>query len=302
VSTILDRYLAITISQMAINDSEQGMKDAATKIFLFIIMGSSVLLVVDALFIGSPFRVVLGILFVSLYPGFALFAASTTSNETYSGLETLIFSIGGSILIVSCVAFVIAFTPWGFRVDSMSIALGFINLVLCSVGILRKKHTGMRSDVSKAGLQTSFLLGDPSTGWLARTLYWTSLLFVVGIMIYALITHAPRESFTEFYFSDLQETRLGEQMRGRVPFVVPVHIANHEDRDMLYILRVSAIVESGQSIDLLEDQVFVGNNSIISKNIHLNNMPAGTTLMRFDLFVSGQSDPDRTLSLDVGER
>ena len=82
------------------------------------------------------FRHVLGAIFIMILPGYCLikilFPKSGIDN-----FERTALSIGMSIALVSLVALLLSFTPWGIRTIPITLTLLTITIVLATIAIIR---------------------------------------------------------------------------------------------------------------------------------------------------------------------
>lgn len=86
----------------------------------------------------SWLRVALGFL-TSLYlPGYVFIEALYPKREELEELERFGLSVGLSIALTPLAGFVLNYTPWGIRLDPITVALTLLTLVLGLVGVIRK--------------------------------------------------------------------------------------------------------------------------------------------------------------------
>lgn len=83
-------------------------------------------------------RYVLGSLYVLYLPGYALIEALYPRGDELSPLERLALSIGLSLALVPLVGLLLNYTPWGIRLEPVTISLAILTLSLTSVAIYRK--------------------------------------------------------------------------------------------------------------------------------------------------------------------
>jgi uncharacterized membrane protein len=83
-------------------------------------------------------RVLMGFL-VSLYlPGYALIEALYPQRSELEELERLALSVGLSLALTPLTGFVLNYTPWGIRLDPITVAITFLILALGLVAVFRK--------------------------------------------------------------------------------------------------------------------------------------------------------------------
>ncbi len=86
----------------------------------------------------SWLRVGLGLL-TSLYlPGFTFIEALYPKKDELEELERFALGVGLSLALTPLVGFVLNYTPWGIRLDPITVALSLLTLVFGLVGVYRK--------------------------------------------------------------------------------------------------------------------------------------------------------------------
>ena len=83
-------------------------------------------------------RYVLGSLYVLYLPGAALIEALYPRGEELEPLERLALSIGLSLAVVPLVGLVLNYTPWGIRLEPVTLSLAFLSLALAFLALRRK--------------------------------------------------------------------------------------------------------------------------------------------------------------------
>lgn len=83
-------------------------------------------------------RVLMGFL-VSLYlPGYALIEVLYPQRSELEELERLALSVGLSLALTPLTGFVLNYTPWGIRLDPITVAISFLTLSLGLAAVFRK--------------------------------------------------------------------------------------------------------------------------------------------------------------------
>jgi len=209
-------------------------------------------------------RIILGLPFVLLFPGYTLMVALFPRKESVGGIQLMALSFGLSIAIVLFISLWLNSTHWGIRLESILYSL-FVFLVIIS-GIawrrLRKIPPEMRRDFS-------FTINPPNLGQnrLSRALSIAMIILILGSLwtigyviarpmtgdelteFYCLgINHQPKDYPTEFTLDDGQivsveysnpSTVFSDQW-GRLT----LGIVNHEGKDTTY--RVTIQVDGMQ--------------------------------------------------------
>ncbi|RLE67158.1 MAG: hypothetical protein DRJ34_05125 [Thermoprotei archaeon] len=84
------------------------------------------------------FRYVLGSLYVLYIPGATLIEALYPRGEELSPLERLALSIGLSLALVPLVGLILNYTPWGIRLEPVTISLAILSIILSTIALKRK--------------------------------------------------------------------------------------------------------------------------------------------------------------------
>jgi hypothetical protein len=83
-------------------------------------------------------RVGLGLL-TSLYlPGYVFIEALYPRGDDLDELERFALGVGLSIALTPLVGFVLNYTPWGIRLDPITVSISLLNIVLGLIGVYRK--------------------------------------------------------------------------------------------------------------------------------------------------------------------
>ena len=195
---------------------------------------------------GAP-RIVLGIPFIFLVPGyvfiFALFPEKPGRHRGIEPVERIALSLGMSIAIVPLIGLGLNYTPWGIRLEPILISLlGFVSATSVA-GIYRwSRIEPSRRHAIEIQLASSSL-GESTLDKALTIVLAISILAAIGALIWALTTPRIGESFTEFYL-------LGSGgMAGEYPTnltlnqspTVILGIQNHEYRNLTYHVEVWVI-------------------------------------------------------------
>jgi hypothetical protein len=93
----------------------------------------------------SWFRVGFGLL-TSLYlPGYTFIEALYPKEDELEELERFALGVGLSLALTPLVGFVLNYTPWGIRLDPITVAISLLTLVFGFVGVYRKYQYHMLS-------------------------------------------------------------------------------------------------------------------------------------------------------------
>ena len=176
---------------------------------LLVIVIASVLMFPLALLTAGTVRIVLGIFFVLIFPGYALLAALFPKKNSIDALMRLALTLGISLALVVILLLFLNFTPWGIRLDSSLIALGIFTCVMAGLAWLQRRHllkeerffSGINLNL-KQYLQT--FQRQKTVDKILNILLVVAVIGVLGTVAYVLIRNKNGEKFTQFYVLNLQ--------------------------------------------------------------------------------------------------
>ncbi len=177
-------------------------------------------------------RLVLGLGFVLLVPGYALQAALFPRRDELDGAERLGLSFGLSVAVIPPIILLLEALPWGIRLWPIVLSEALF-MTLCSVLALHRRGRLPHSD--RVGLELEI---DLRGWWAAQDRIQRLLLGMVGLALVgtAIATTAivstprPDDRLTEFYVlgsEGLAESYPRHAVLGQ-PVTVTMGIANHE--------------------------------------------------------------------------
>ena len=141
---ILDNQnkLQFNVVEHNIPETIQAYVFSKSALWFWALVGTSLVstMVFFTVDINSPFvllRYILGLVFILLLPGFSFLKTLFRATEI-SGLERITLSIGISIAISPLVGLVLNYSPWGVTLESVSIVLVLVTLILAVVGLFRE--------------------------------------------------------------------------------------------------------------------------------------------------------------------
>ncbi len=109
---------------------------------LYLIITIIIVNAVLVTFVTKPplvyFRYVVGSIFVLFLPGYALIEALYPKEDELEALERFALSIGLSLALVPLVGLVLNYTPWGIRLEPITISLSLLTLLLYLYATYRK--------------------------------------------------------------------------------------------------------------------------------------------------------------------
>jgi uncharacterized membrane protein len=212
----------------------------------------------------SPLRIVLGLLFVLVLPGYAVVAAlfpgagdvATSSDGTVDttrgidGIERTALSVALSIPVVALLGLGLSLTPLGVTLPAILPTISLVTLAATATATRRRARlpADQRFHVPyRAWLATgrdAFQQPASRTDLLVNIVLAVSILLAVGSVTYAVAAPNEGEAFTEFYL--LTENETGELVADGYPTTfnvgepqpVVVGIENHEQHAIEYTVLI----------------------------------------------------------------
>ena len=173
---------------------------------LVIIIASSVLLAaIIALLPSNVLRIILGLPFILLFPGYTLIAALFPRQSDLDGIERLALSLGLSVAVVPLIGLILNYTTWGIRLYPILISLMIFIFVMSGIAWYRRHRfpPGERS-----GISFNFRLpsweGHSRIDKVLSVMLAVAILGAIGSLIYVVTTPKEGEKFTEFYILGLE--------------------------------------------------------------------------------------------------
>ena len=280
----------------------------------------------------SPVRVVVGLVFVLLVPGYAFIAAlfpeagepptSDDGNEStgnglrnrgIDGIERMALSFGLSIAIVPLIGLVLNFTPFGIRLVPILVSISGFTVVTTAVAVFRRRQlpTEERFRVpyrewlasGKAGL----FAPDSTADVALNVMLVAAIVLATTSVVYAVAVPQQGEQFSEFYVltedndGELVAANYPEELVAGQPEPIHVGVGNNEYDEIEY-----TVVVQLQAVELEERQVRLTDrteageqaNRTVTRVVVTNR----TELQRYSTTVAhNESDiQNRTLAVDDG--
>ena len=201
----------------------------------------------------TALRVVLGVLFVIFFPGYAIVAALFPRRGALTAVERLGLSFSSSIPASFCVGFILNYTPWGITVNTTAISLVLLTVSACAVAYYRRialpqdKHPATNRRSSLADPHNQVRSNRFLSGMLTL-----SIVAVIGTLLYFLAQPKTDGKFTEFYILGASRKAEGyprEVLSGE-PIALVIGIVNHEHADVPYTVKVIENTSADQIVSV----------------------------------------------------
>jgi uncharacterized membrane protein len=186
-------------------------------------------------------RIIVGLPFVLLFPGFTLISVLFPRKESLGGIERLALSFGLSLAVVPLIGLILNYTSWGITLYSVLYSLfGFV-VVFAIIAIIRQRNIP-ENERPEVRIEFSFKNWGHQNGKdkLLSVFLVLAILAAVGAMIYTLSVPKTGEAFTEFYLLN-EEGRADDypsQIYSGNEATVIVGIVNHEQQPASYRVEV----------------------------------------------------------------
>jgi len=243
-------------------------------------------------------RLLLGLAYVLLVPGYALQAALFPRREDLDGPERLALSFGLSVAVVPPMALVLDALPWGIRTWPI-VAIEALFIAVCAVAALwRRRRLPVEERFAPAlefDRHAWWAEQDRTTRFLFRVLGLALALFALGAAA-IIFTPKPGERLTEFYIlgpAGLAEDYPRQAVVGQ-PVTVTMGIANREGVSAAYTVEV---VNAGQPIGQA-GPFFLLSEDALERPIAFAPLETGEDVkVEFYLYRDGGAEPYRSLRL-----
>jgi uncharacterized membrane protein len=193
-------------------------------------------------------RTFLGLPFLIFIPGYILvFALFPTKkiNRGINNIERIALSFGLSVTIVPFIGFLLNFTPWGIRLQSILFSLFFFNIFICFIAFYRWYSTPSEKRIIFS-FEVSFLKSKSKLEKVLILFLGISIIFAFSTLFYVISNPLPGETFTEFYILGPREKIAGYPSNlsiGENGSII-IGLVNHEYRAINYTIEIWLVNET----------------------------------------------------------
>lgn len=242
-------------------------------------------------------RVLLGVPFVLLLPGFTLLAALYPRRRDMDSVERLSLSVGLSLALVSLIGLGLNFTPWGIRLIPIAGSLTGFVFLMTVLAFYRRQQVpeNQRSEadlLSVVKSRITHISFDP-----LPIVFAVSIGCVVFFMVFVAIGRADRsEGFTEFYLLDVNGSisDLPEETSPGEATVVKLAVENQEGQPASYNIVISTEDEKLATLKSFT----LGNGEALQEDVSFTLIgPGQRRRVDFLLYREGVDAPYRMLHL-----
>lgn len=224
---------------------------------LALVLLLSVLLVIIIVALPSnPLRVVLGLPYILLFPGYTLVVALFPRKDDLGGVERLALSLGLSIAAIPLIGLILNYTPWGIGLYPILVAV-LVFIVVASVIASYRRHLLPEDERFSLRFNVNLQEWTALRGW-DRALGVVLIVLTmgaIGTVAYAAAVPGTGEEFTEFYILGPggmaegypERLTLGEE--GRVILGI---VNNEHENDLEYRVEILIDGEINETVGPLE--------------------------------------------------
>jgi uncharacterized membrane protein len=245
---------------------------------------------------ASIIRIVLGIPYLTLFPGYAFTAALFPKRESLTMLERLGFSVGLSLSLTGGSGYFLNYTPWGIRLEPLCVVLSVLILAFCVAAFFRRVRIPPEKRYALS-IRIRRPLGvlPGRTELLLWAGFFCALIGTLAVLVYGASVNGPQERYTEFYLlgpdrqllSSADIISLGESV------TVVLGIINHESQTVPYSVLIRDCGSMRQVLNLRLDpeqrweQTITITPTLVKEDCNVS----------FLLFREGDTEPYRSLFL-----
>lgn len=248
---------------------------------------SAVIVILTVIFVllsplnTTPFRIILGMIMVLFFPGYALIAALFPGKKDLDEIERLALSFGLSIAVVPLIGLVLNYTPFGIRLVPLLISISFFTLVLLLLAYQRRSYLSEkeRFEIPLSNIFSSLKneISNSNKGFdrILTIILIFSILASIIMLIYVISVPKQGETFTEFYILGDKGKAEGypDQLKVGKGSSVIVGITNNEYRPINYTFKISI-----ENQTLKTKNVTLMHNSTWEKKISFTPEKTGDNL------------------------
>lgn len=232
--------------------------------FLLILITAPVVELTD----GVP-RIILGVLFILVLPGYSLVAALFPHRDSLEGVERAALSLLMSFCLVALSGLVLNYTPWKINLTPVLFLLS--GLVICFIIIaFYRRSRLMYEDRFRLTINIKLPQGGSSSK-LDKTLYFglaVSIIIAMTVLGFVIAKPKNEEPFTDFYIlgsGEMMENYPQTVVLGDEASVI-LGIKNHENQDVSYNVVVTL---GNKEVYKTDEAINLGDEEEWQSDIHL---------------------------------
>lgn len=252
----------------------------------------------------NVFRIILGLPFVLLFPGYALISVLFPEKERLGGVERLALSLGLSLAIIPIMGLIMNYT-FGVNINSALYSLAGFVLLFSIIGIIRQRGL---TDAEKHSFTISF-------EWFGRQSILERILSVIlvlvacgtiGVLVYTMAVPKTGSEYSELYILNSQgntDNFPSDIQIGDTESVIVV-IINHENRTADYRIEIQIDNDPNDDIEPITldtiDNITLENEEKYEASASFTPQTTGDgQKVYFILFKDGGTEPYLEVNLTI---
>lgn len=269
----------------------------------FVIISIFTLLLILILIVApsvTQLRVILGVPFLLLFPGYALVAALFPRKSDIGAVERMALSVALSIAVVVLIGLILNYTPWGIKLNPILACIAVLTLGVDAFAVYRRhrlpdeERFSISFDVKLVRWAT---LNKWNKALSVILVISICVLGAVGTIAYKIAAPKQTDKFTEFYIlgpageAEGYPTELTVGEEGKVV----LGIVNHEHMDNLaYSVEILINGEENKTIGL----IYLNNGKKWEETVGFIPKEVGENEeVEFLLFKNGEAEPYSSLHI-----
>lgn len=195
----------------------------------------------------SYLRVLFALPFILFLPGYTLIAALFPGKEEIDGIERLALSFGLSIAVAPLIGLVLNYTPWGIRLEPITVSLVLFTTVMTVIAHYRRfllpveqRFSVPFREAARGVWDELFAPGSSTLDRALSVLLVISIIAAVATTVFVIVVPKEGEKFTEFYILGEKGMAADYPTRftaGQEQSLI-IGIGNHEYRNVSYTVEV----------------------------------------------------------------
>jgi uncharacterized membrane protein len=245
---------------------------------------------------STPLRIFFGLMYLGVFPGDALLCLLFPGKSSINFLEQFVFIILLSIGIITLIGFLLNYSPWGIRLESLLFSTEILTSLFYLIAYLRARRVYIKPEatlsIDNANLTTTMKKGNKKIQ--ITTLITSMLSFLVLILL--LVAAGPKEKYTEFFFLNRNNNLGIERNNYSLGEKIPLNfvVINHEGSIQNYHL---LLIENDGAISIIAN-IKLDDQKQWNQIYVLNLIKLGENqIYKFVLYREGDSEPYRSLQI-----
>jgi uncharacterized membrane protein len=231
-----------------------------TDILLLLVLTAFTMLSIFIPLLSTTYlKAILGILFVSFLPGYALISYLFPKKSTINLSERLLLSFATSVAIVTLLGFILNYTPFGIHLEIMAVIITLFIIFFAILTYIKRNHLDKNEAFSPEFLpkvkNIKKIFGrENKIDKMLSIILIILIVLTISMTTYAIVKPKSSENFTEFFIlgSNGMNNYTTSLNSGQNSSLTAV-IVNHENEPKSYLMVVNLdgkkIVENDINLD-----------------------------------------------------